>query len=140
MRTLTSGYRRAGLILTVIVGLVACESCRSDRQTESFLETHSQELVDLTVPVDSSSLVRGSVQRTTFSEKLSWEFDTKMSGAEYADWLKGKLRDRFRTTKTADSPLQFFKNLDNDTEAISVQLLPSGDHLHVHVDVNISPD
>jgi hypothetical protein len=56
-------------IVTFFIGLGACVSCRSDRQSDTFLERHSQELVDLTVPIDSSSIVRSSVQRTTWGGK-----------------------------------------------------------------------
>jgi hypothetical protein len=119
---------------------VGAVSCRSDRQTDGFLERHSQELVDLTVPIDSSSVVRGGVQRTTWSENATWEFDTKMSRAEYTEWVNGKLRDRFRTAKSADSPLSFSRNLDGDTESITVHLVASGNHLHVRVDGAVSPD
>jgi hypothetical protein len=94
----------------------------------------------LTVPIDSSSIVRSSVQRTTWAEKAAWEFDTKMSRAEYADWINGKLKDRFRVASSADSQLSFTRNLDNDTEAITVSLIPSGDHLHVRVEAAISAD
>ena len=70
----------------------------------------------------------------------SWEFDTQMSPAEYTEWLNGKLRDRFRVAKPMDSQLKFFRNLDNDTETITVHLVASGDHLHVLVDAALSPD
>jgi hypothetical protein len=93
-------------IITLLIGLGACLSCGSDRQTNSFLERDSQELVDWTVPIDSSSLVRGSVERTTWRETASWEFDTKMSRAEYTEWATGKLRNRFRISSRADSQLQ----------------------------------
>ncbi len=92
----------------------------------------------MTVPVDSSSLARGSVQQTAWAEKMSWEFDTKMTHAEYAQWLNEKLRDRYRVANNAD--LQFVRNLDTDTEAITVHLVVSGDHLHVRVDATVSPD
>lgn len=127
-------------IVTLLIGLDACLSCGSDRQTGSFLERHSQELVNWTVPVDSSSLVRGSVQRAKWGETASWEFDTKMSRAEYAEWVAGKLRDRFRIGSRTDSQLSFFQNLDGDTEAITVHLVPSGVNLHVRVEVVVSPD
>jgi hypothetical protein len=140
MRNPPMAYRRAWFILTLFIGLGACVSCRSGRQLDSFLERHAQELVDLTVPIDSSGIVRSSVQRTTWAEKASWEFDTRMSRAEYTDWVKGKLKDRFRVASSADSQLSFSQNLDNDTEAITVHLVLSGDHLHVRVEVAISPD
>lgn len=127
-------------LVILFVGLGACVSCRSDRQSDTFLEGHSQELVDLTVPIDSSSIVRSSVQRTTWAEKVSWEFDTKMSRAQYTDWVNGKLKDRFRVASSADSQLSFSRNLGNDTESISVHLVPSGGNLHVRVDVVVSPD
>ncbi len=140
MRNHPRRYRRAWFIVTLSIGLGACVSCRSDREPDTFLERHSQELVDLTVPIDSSSIARSSVQRTTWAEKASWEFDTKMSRAEYTDWVKGKLKDRFRVAGSTDSQLSFSQNLDNDTEAITVHLVLSGDHLHVRVDAAISPD
>lgn len=127
-------------LVILFVGLGACVSCRSDRQSAIFLEGHSQELVDLTVPIDSSSIVRSSVQRTTWAEKVSWEFDSEMSRAEYTNWVSGKLKDRFRVASSADSQLSFLRSLDNDTESIIVQLVPSGDHLHVRVEVVVSPD
>jgi hypothetical protein len=126
--------------ITLLTGLGACLSCHSDRQIDPFLETHSQELVDVTVPSGSSSLVRGSIQRRTWSETGFWEFDTKMSRAEYAEWLNGKLRDQFHIANSADSQLSFSRNLDGDAEAVIVHLVPSGDHLHVRVEVAVSPD
>ena len=128
------------VLVILFVGLGTCVSCRSDRQSDSFLEGHSQELVDLTVPVDSSSIVRSSVQRTTWAEKVSWEFDTKMSRTEYTDWVNGKLKDRFRVASSAESQLSYWRSLGNDTESITVHLAPSGDHLHVRVEVVVSPD
>jgi hypothetical protein len=104
------------------------------------LERHSQELVDLTVPIDSSSIVRSKVQRTAWGEKASWEFDTKMSRAEYTDWVQGKLKDRFRAASGTDLQLGFSRNLGNDTEASTVHLVPSGNHLHVRVEAAISAD
>jgi len=126
--------------ITLLMGFVACLSCHSDRQIDGFLEQHSQELVDLTVPIGSSSLVRGSVQRTTWSETGSWDFDTKLSRAEYTEWLNGKLRDQFHIANRADTQLSFSRNPDGDTEAVTVHLVPSGDHLHVRVEVVVSPD
>jgi hypothetical protein len=140
MRNPSRWYRRAWFIVTHFIWLGACVACRSDRQSDTFLERHSQELLDLTVPIDSSGIVRSSVQRTTWAEKASWEFDTKMSRAEYTDWVKAKLKDRFRVASSADSQLSFSQNLDNDTEAITVHLVLSGDHLHVRVEAAISPD
>jgi hypothetical protein len=67
--------------------------------------------MDLTVPIDSSSIVRSSVQRTTWAEEASWEFDTKMSRAEYTDWVNGKLKDRFRVASSTDSQLIFLSKL-----------------------------
>jgi hypothetical protein len=78
-------------------------------------------MVDLTVPIDSSNVVRSSVQRTEWSETVSWDFDTKMSRQEYAEWLEGKLRDRFRAASRADSQLNFTRNLDGDTEDLTVR-------------------
>jgi hypothetical protein len=127
-------------VITLFIALGACLSCHSDTQSDGFLERHSQELVDLTVPIDFSSIVRSSVQRTTWGEKASWEFDTKMSRAEYADWINGKLKDRFRVASGTDSQLSYSRNLDGDTEAITVHLVPSGDHLHIRVEAGISPD
>ena len=124
----------------LFIGLGVFASCHSDRQSGTFLEGHSQELVDLTVPIDSSSIVRSSVQRTTWAEKASWEFDTKMSRAEYSDWVNGKLKDRFRVASSADSQLSYWRSLGNDTESITVHLVPSGEHLHVRVEAGISPD
>jgi hypothetical protein len=127
-------------IITLFSALGACVSCRSDRRSDSFLEQHSQELVDLTVPIDSSSLVRAGVLRTTWAEKASWEFDTKMGRAEYTEWLNGKLKGRYHVASSTDLQLTFFRNLDNDTEAIKVNLVPSGDRLHVRVEAAIFPD
>lgn len=140
MRNHPRRYRRAWFIVTLSIGLGACVSCRSDRKSDTFLERHSQELVDLTVPIDSSSISRSSVQRTTWVEKTSWEFDTKMSRAEYTEWVNGKLKDRFRVANRTGSQLSFSRDLDNDTEAITVHLVASGDHLHVRVEAAISPD
>jgi len=67
----------------LFIGSCDCLSCGSGRQTDSFLERHLQELVDLAIPMDSSALIRGSVERATWAEKASWEFDTKMSRTEY---------------------------------------------------------
>ena len=127
-------------IVTLFIGLGTCVSCRSDRQSDTFLERHSQELVGLTVPIDSSSIVRRSVQRTAWGEKASWEFDTKMSRAEYVDWINGKLKDRFRLASGTDSQLSYSRNLDGDTEALTVHLVPSGDHFHIRVEAGISPN
>ena len=127
-------------LIILFIGLSTCVSCRSDRQSDIFLEGHSQELVDLTVPIDSSSIVRSSVQRTTWAEKVSWEFDTKMSRAQYTDWVNGKLKDRFRGASSADSQVSYWRSLGNDTESITVHLVPSGDHLHVRVEAGITPD
>lgn len=129
-----------GFLVIRFVGLGTCVSCRSDRQPGTFLEGHSQELVDLTVPIDSSSIVRSSVQRTTWAEKVSWEFDTKMSRAEYIDGVSRKLKDSFRVASSADSQLSYSRSLGNDTESITMHLVPSGDHLHVRVEVVVSPD
>lgn len=140
MRNHRRRHRRVWFLLILFIVLGTCVSCRSDRQPDTFLEGHSQELVDLTVPVDSSSMVRSSAQRTMWAEKVSWEFDTKMSRAQYTDWINGKLKDGFRVASTADSQLSFSRNLGNDTESITVHLVPSGDHLHVRVEAGISPD
>jgi hypothetical protein len=140
MRNHPRRYRRAWFIVTLSIGLGAGVSCRSDRKSDPFLERHSQELVDLTVPIDSSSIARSSVQRTAWAEKASWEFDTKMSRTEYTDWVNGKLEDRFRVASSTESQLSFSRNLDNDTETITVHLAPSGDQLHVRVEAGISPD
>jgi hypothetical protein len=75
-----------------------------------------------------------------WSETGPWEFDTKMSRAEHAEWLTGKLRDRFRLASRTDSQLTFSRNLDGDTEGVTVHLVPSGGHLHVRVEVVVSPD
>lgn len=127
-------------ILTLLIGLGACLSCQSDRPMDGFLEQHSQELVDFTVPIDSSNMVHGSVQRTTWAEMASWEFDTKMSRAEYAEWVTAKLRDRIRLVSRTDSQLSFSRNLNGDMEAITVHLVPSGGNLHVRVEAVVSPD
>ena len=140
MRNHQRGYRRARFVVILFIALGTCVSCRSDRQSDTFLEGHSQELVDLTVPIDSSNIVRSSVQRTTWAEKVSWEFDTKMSRAEYTDWVSGKLKDKFHVGSSADSQLSFSRNLGNDTESITAHLVPSGDHLHVRVEAGITPD
>ena len=133
-------YRHVWFLVILFIVLGTSVSCRSDRQRDTFLEGHSQELVDLTVPIDSSGMVRSSVQRTTWAEKVSWEFDTKMSRTEYTDWVNGKLKDKFRVASSADSQLSFSRNLGNDTESITLHLVPSGDHLHVRVEAGISPD
>ena len=140
MRNHQRGYRRARFVVILFIGLGTSVSCRSDRQSDTFLEGHSRELVDLTAPIDSSSIVRSSVQRTTWAEKVSWEFDTKMNRAEYTDWVNGKLKDKFRVASGADSQLSFSRNLGNDTESITVHFVPSGDHFHVRVEVVVSPD
>jgi len=126
--------------ITLLIGSGACMSCGSDRQTDSILERHSQELVNSTVPIDSSRLVRGSAQRTTWGETASWEFDTKMSRSDYTEWATGRLRDQFRIASRTDSQLSFSENLDGDTEAITMHLVPSGGNLHVRVEVVVSPD
>lgn len=94
----------------------------------------------MTIPVNATGTVRSSVQRTTWAEKASWEFDTKMSRAEYTDWVKGKLKSGFRVASSTDSRLSFSKDLDNDTESITVQFAPTEDHLHVRVEAVVSPD
>lgn len=127
-------------ILTLLIGLGACLSCQSDRPMDGFLKRHSQELVDFTVPINSSSMVRASVQQTTWVETASWEFDTKMSRAEYTEWVTARLRDRFRAASGTDSQLSFSRNLDGDTEAITVRPVPSEGNLHVRVEVVVSPD
>jgi hypothetical protein len=104
------------------------------------LEEHSQELVDLTVPLDYSNLTRGGVKQTTWSEAASWEFDTKMSRAEYAEWINGKLRDQFHTISSGDAQVTFSRNLDGDREALVVKTSPSVEKLHVRVDATVSPD
>jgi hypothetical protein len=47
---------------------------------------------------------------------------------------------RFRIANRTDSQLSFSQNLDGDTEAIAAHLVPSGDNLHVRVEVVVSPD
>jgi hypothetical protein len=42
--------------------------------------------------------------------------------------------------RNRNSQLSFFQNLDGDTEAITVHLVPSGVNLHVRVEVVVSPD
>jgi len=127
-------------IVVLFLGSGACLSCHSDRQTNSFLERQSQELVDWTIPIDSSSMVRGSVQRTTWTETASWAFDTKLSRAEYAEWVTGKLRERFRVVSRTESQLSFSRTLGGDREAITVHLVSSGGDLHVRVEAVVSPD
>ena len=140
MRNHRRKYRRLWVLVILFVGLGTYVSCRSDRESDTFLEGHSQELADLTVPIDSSSIVRSRVQRTAWGERVSWGFDTKMTPAEYTDWVKGKLRDGFHVASRTESELSFSRDLGNDTESITVHLVPSGDDLHVRVEVVVSPD
>lgn len=140
MRNHQREYRRVWFIVALFLGSCACLSCHSDRQTDSFLEGQSQELVDWTIPIDSSSVVRGTVQRTSWAETASWEFDTKMSRADYAGWMTEKLRERLRVVSRTDSQLSFSRNLNGDMEAITVHLVPLGGNLHVRVEAVVSPD
>jgi hypothetical protein len=63
-----------------------------------------------------------------------------MGSAEYSEWVYGKLHDRFRIANRTESKLSFSRNLDGDTEAITVRLAPSGGNQHVRVEVAVSPD
>ena len=131
--------RRAVYLVLLAVLSVVCQSCGRG-PSSGYLASHSEDLVNRTVPGDASNFKRSEVKRTQWSETSSWEFDAKPDRSQYAEWVTNKLKGEFKVVKSSSDAMIFTKNLDGDTETIVFGLKPANEFLHVHVVVSVVPD
>ena len=94
----------------------------------------------LTVPSDSSNLQQPPIQSDLWSRKISWEFDCKLSQAEYLEWVSERLKGKFKTARSSRDEAVFTKNLDGDTETVVIRTRTDGENVHVRVEVSVLPD
>jgi hypothetical protein len=123
--------------LAVAIGI--CQSCGA-APSEKYLENHYEEFVSETVPPDAENVTRAPVKRTDWSQSASWEFETKQTGSQYAEWLRGKPRGQFSIAKSAPDEITFAQNLNGDMVSLAVRCKPGSAKLHVRVDAWIRPD
>jgi hypothetical protein len=136
LSSLTISFRLLALNV-LVVALAVCDAC-GEKSSEGYLAGHYGELVNQTVPVDASNVVRIAVKRTEWSDSASWEFETKDSVPQYTARLTEKLRGDFKVVKSANDSLAFAKNLNGDTESVVVHLNTSGSSLRI--EVSVTPD
>lgn len=92
------------------------------------------------MPSDAENLTRTQVKRTDWAQSASWEFDTKQTGPQYAEWLRSRPKGNFKIVKSANEETTFAQNLDGDTLSLSVRFSPGNAGLHVRVEAAIRPD
>jgi hypothetical protein len=124
-------------VLAFAIGI--CQSC-GGVPSEGYLESHYEEFVSQTVPPDATNVTRISVKRTGWSQSASWEFETKQTGPQYADWLRGKPKGQFKIGKSGTDEITFTQDLNGDTVSVAVRFSPSSGNLYVHVEASVSPD
>ena len=93
-----------------------------------------------TVPADSSNMQQAPIQRDNWSQRTSWEFDSKLSRMEYSEWIKSRLQNNFKLAKSSEDTIIFTKNAKGDTVGIVVHLSQGAQSLHVRVELSFVPD
>ena len=124
-------------VLALAIGI--CHSCGA-APSEGYLESHYEEFVSQTVPPDAENVTRSPVKRTDWSQSASWEFDTKQTGPQYAEWVKGKPRGEFKIAKSETDEVTFARDLNGDSVSLSVRFTLGSGKLHVRVEASVSPD
>lgn len=124
-------------MLAVAIGF--CQP-RGAAPSEGYLDSHYEEFVSQTVPSDAENVTRTPVMHTDWAQSASWEFDTKQTGPEYAEWLKGKSRGQFKIARSSTDEVTFAEDLKGDTVSLAVRFSPGSGSLHVRVEASVSPD
>ena len=124
----------------LMAAIVTCWSCGNAPSSGGFVEQESAELQYRTVPADSSNVQRAPIQRDNWSQRTSWEFDSKLSRMEYSEWITTRLKNDFKLAKSSEDTIIFTKNFKGDTEGIVVHLTQGAQFLHVCVELSFVSD
>jgi hypothetical protein len=124
-------------VLAVAIGI--CQSC-GPAPSEAYLESHYEEFVSQTVPPDAENVARTPVKRTDWAQTASWEFETKQTGPQYREWLRGKPKGDFKIVKSGTDEVTYAQSLSADTVSLTVRFNPGTGNLHVRVEASVSPD
>jgi hypothetical protein len=138
LRLATRGRRALNFGLLIFLSVI-WQSCGGG-PSSGYLASHSEGLVNRTVPGDASNFKRNEVKETQWSETSSWEFDAKPDRSQYVEWVTNNLKGEFKVVKSSGDSMVFAKNLDGDTETIVLALKPDNEFLHVRVVVSVAPD
>jgi len=136
---IVGGSNRAIQLGLLALVMSVCQSCEQEPSV-GYLARHSDDLMNLTVPVDASTVTQNGVQHTQWSDAMYWEFGSKQEPRQYEEWLTNNLRGKFNLVKSSSGSLAFAKNLATDIESIVVCPTPDDGNLHVRVDIKIVAD
>lgn len=132
--------RRPGVLFPAFL-FVAMSFLISCRETHSgILKGVAVEVRPLTIPGDSTNLQETAIEGGPWSQKISWEFDSKLSPFQYFEWADERLKGSFKRTQTSQDEAIFTRNLDGDAETVAIQTRRDGDVVHVRIKVSVVPD
>jgi hypothetical protein len=106
----------------------------------AFVTHRLEEAQSSTVSADSSNFQRAAIQHDNWSQRTSWEFDSKLSRTKYAEWVTSRLRSDYKVVKSSGDTIVFVRNVNGDTEAVVIHLNGGGESLHVRVELSLAPD
>jgi hypothetical protein len=105
-----------------------------------FVTHRWEEAQSSTVPAASSNFQRAEIQHDNWSQRTSWEFDSKLSRTLYVEWVTSRLRNDYKVVKSSEDMIVFVKNVNGDTEAVVIHLNGGGESLHVRVELFLVPE
>jgi hypothetical protein len=134
-------YMRVLAAVCLTVGMVSCRSNLGPADSGGFIITDRlAEAQSSTVPADSSNFQRAAIKHDNWSQRTSWEFNSKLSRTKYAEWVTSRLRSDYKAVKSSGDTIVFVRNVNGDTEAVVIHLNGGGESLHVRVELSFAPD
>lgn len=121
--------RFAAIPLGLFLALAACS--RHDPDAE--LRARVAELRNRTIPESSKLLQKSDLKRGDWSVEARWEFETDWELNRYSEWVESQLSPEFSRLERNKSQLIFLHQLENDTESLSMDVLPGSDSARIVV-------
>ena len=120
--------------------MLACWSCGPAPNSGGFVEQEWGKLQYRIVPVDSSNVQQSPIRVNDWSQRTSWEFDSKFSRMEYSGWITSQLKSDFMLVQSSEDTIIFRKNVKGGSEGIVVHLNQGTQSLHVRVELSLDSD
>jgi hypothetical protein len=121
----------------IAVGLISCSSQASrDDQLQQEIDTLERKIV----PLDGKVIAHSGLVRNDMRVTASWDIETTTSEADYSKWLVTRLEPEFKSLKSEESRLTFFKHVDSDILSVECKLAEEKHKLHAHVVFTASPN